>query len=107
MSVHVRPHPRGGWDVDIRYISPTGEKRRKRVKTPSPKKHGVSDKDGNGWSRTTAREWGERHQRELSLGRVEPSKKEEVPTLNEFAPRFIDGHARANRQKPSGIAAKE
>jgi hypothetical protein len=30
-----------------------------------------------------------------------------VPTLKEFAPRFIDGHARANRQKPSGIAAKE
>jgi integrase len=31
----------------------------------------------------------------------------EVPTLKEFAPRFMDGHARANRQKPSGIAAKE
>src|SRR5262245_64629386 len=31
----------------------------------------------------------------------------EVPTLREFAPRFVDGHARANRQKPSGIAAKE
>ena len=31
----------------------------------------------------------------------------EVPTLREFAPRFLDGHARANRQKPSGIAAKE
>jgi integrase len=31
----------------------------------------------------------------------------EVPTLREFASRFVDGHARANRQKPSGIAAKE
>jgi integrase len=31
----------------------------------------------------------------------------EVPTLTEFAPRFMDGYARANRQKPSGIAAKE
>ena len=30
----------------------------------------------------------------------------EVPTLEEFAPRFLDGYARANRQ-PSGIAAKE
>ncbi len=29
------------------------------------------------------------------------------PTLKQFAPRFLDGHARANRQKPSGIAAKE
>ncbi len=27
--------------------------------------------------------------------------------MTEFAPRFLDGHARANRQKPSGIAAKE
>ncbi len=30
-----------------------------------------------------------------------------MPTLVAFAPRFLDGHARANRQKPSGIAAKE
>jgi integrase len=30
-----------------------------------------------------------------------------VPTLEQFAPKFLDGHARANRQKPSGIAAKE
>jgi integrase len=30
-----------------------------------------------------------------------------VPTLVQFAPRFLEGHARANRQKPSGIAAKE
>ena len=27
--------------------------------------------------------------------------------MTQFAPRFLDGHARANRQKPSGIAAKE
>ena len=30
----------------------------------------------------------------------------EVPTLDAFAPRFIEGYARANQQKPSGIAAK-
>ena len=30
-----------------------------------------------------------------------------APTLRAFAPRFMDGHARANRQKPSGIAAME
>jgi integrase len=36
-----------------------------------------------------------------------PQVKKEVPTLKQFAARFIDGHARANRQKPSGIAAKE
>ena len=31
----------------------------------------------------------------------------EVPTLRAFASRFLDGYARQNRQKPSGIAAKE
>jgi integrase len=31
----------------------------------------------------------------------------EVPTLRGFVTRFLDGHARANRQKPSSIAAKE
>ena len=30
--------------------------------------------------------------------------KKEVPTLTEFAPRCVDGHTRANRQKPGGIA---
>jgi hypothetical protein len=34
-------------------------------------------------------------------------QKEEVPTLQEFWPRLLKGHARANRQKPSGIASKE
>jgi len=33
--------------------------------------------------------------------------KKEVPTLEQFSSRFLDGHARANRQKPSGIAAKD
>jgi integrase len=35
-----------------------------------------------------------------------PQRRKEVPTLEEFAPRFLDGYARANRQKPSGVAAK-
>jgi integrase len=30
-----------------------------------------------------------------------------VPTLREFGPRWIEGHARASRQKRSGIASKE
>jgi integrase len=34
-------------------------------------------------------------------------KKREVPTLADFASRFLEGHAEANRQKPSGIAGKE
>jgi integrase len=43
-------------------------------------------------------------ERLLSPPKDHPCK--EVPTLQEFAPRFVDGHARANRQKPSGIASK-
>ncbi len=30
-----------------------------------------------------------------------------ICTLREFAPRFLDGYASANREKPSGIATKE
>ncbi|MGE0363275.1 MAG: hypothetical protein AB7R67_21365, partial [Vicinamibacterales bacterium] len=30
-----------------------------------------------------------------------------MPTFQEFVPRFLDRHARANRQKPGGIAQKE
>jgi integrase len=41
----------------------------------------------------------------LQHGPAQPPK--EVPTLAEFKERFLDGHARANRHKPSGIAAKE
>ena len=36
-----------------------------------------------------------------------PPEQKEVATLETFAPRFVDGHARANRHKPSGIAATE
>ena len=36
-----------------------------------------------------------------------PYNAKEVPTLAEFWPRFIDGHCRANRHKPSGIEGKE
>lgn len=30
-----------------------------------------------------------------------------MPTLAPFAPRYLDGYARANREKPSSIAAKD
>jgi integrase len=57
-------------------------------------------------SKSAAQRWGEeRHRHLLQHGPEQPIK--EVPTLVDFAPRFLDGHARANRQKPSGIAAKE
>jgi integrase len=57
-------------------------------------------------SKSAAQRWGQERERHL-LQHGPPEPKKEVPTLEEFAPRFMDSHARANRQKPSGIAAKE
>jgi integrase len=57
-------------------------------------------------SKSAAQRWGQDRERHVLVNGL-PQPKKEVPTLKEFAPRFIEGHARANRQKPSGIAAKE
>jgi len=57
-------------------------------------------------SRSAAQRWGEDRERHL-LQHGLPQPKREVPTFEQFAPRFVDGHARANRQKPSGVAATE
>ncbi len=93
MSVKVRPYRRGGWEVDIRWRDPSGQRQRER------RQMSVT-------SKTAAQRWGEARERELLVnGPAQPKK--EVPTLEEFAPRFIDGYAHANRQKPSGIASKE
>jgi integrase len=93
MSVRVVPYERGGWEVDIRLRLPNGGRYRERRL--------FSD-----LSKSAANRWGRDRERHLlQHGLPQPAK--EVPTLEEFAPRFIDGHAKANRQKPSGIAAKE
>ena len=56
--------------------------------------------------RSAAQRWGHHRERHL-LQHGQPQPKKEVSSLEEFAPRFLDGHARANRQKPSGIVAEE
>ena len=95
MSVRVTPYPRGGWEVDVRVVLPDGSRRRDRKKAPVT-------------SRSAACRWGQARERELLKPSVAPSPRpKEVPTLADFAERFLDGYARANRQKPSGIAAKE
>src|SRR5262249_12966329 len=95
MSVTVRPYRRGGWEVDIRFRRPDGRMHRERRKAPVKSKAG-------------AQRWGEDRERHLLLsGSDQPEElKKEVPTLEEFAPRFLEEHAIANRQKPSGIASK-
>ena len=96
MSVKIRPYRRGGWEVDVRVVLPDGTPHRERKRAP------VS-------SKTAATRWGQARERQLLIQRPpEPTApRKEVPTLREFAGRFLDGHARANRQKPSTVVTKE
>jgi hypothetical protein len=93
MSVKIRPYRRGGWEVDILLRLPSGDRYRERCKAP------VASKSG-------ALRWGQDRERHLLQNGPDQPKKE-VPTLEGFAARFLNEHARANRQKPSGIAAKD
>lgn len=94
MSVAVRPYRRGGWEVDILWRAPNGRRRRERKR--------VSMR-----SKSTAERWGVLRERELVLQQPAVRAPKDVPTLAVFWPRFIDGHVRANRHKPSGLAGKE
>src|SRR2546425_3037502 len=98
MSVLIRPYRRGGWEVDIRLVLPDNSEHRERRKAPVT-------------TRTAAQRWGEAREREwyaeLTHPQITAAAPKEVPTLETFAPRFVDGYARANRHKPSGIAGKE
>jgi integrase len=78
--------------VDITVRLPSGELFRERRVAP------VS-------GRANARRWGEERARHLALHG--PLIKKEVPTLEEFKPRFMKNHCQANRHKPSGIEGKE
>ncbi len=102
MSVRVREYrswdkgleqKRKSWEVDIQILLPDGSAWRERKKAPVT-------------SPSAALRWGQARERTMLLNGP-PTTKKEVPTLEAFAPRFIDGYARANRHKPSGIAAKE
>lgn len=98
MSITIRPYRTGGWEADIRVVAPDGTRQlRERKRAP------VS-------CRSAAQRWAEGRERTLFAQLMDPNRplgRKEVPTLRAFAPRFMDGHARANRQKPSGIASKE
>lgn len=98
MSVTVRPYVNGGWEVDIRVQLPDGRMVRERKKSSAS-------------SKLAAQKWAEARERVLLVhGKPTPLQKEaiqQIPTLNDFAVRFLDGYAKANRLKPSGIASKE
>jgi len=83
--------------VDIRVVLPDDTEHRERRKAPMSSKSAVQ-------------RWGEERERHWYHQLTHPELdtiKQEVPTLQAFTPRFLDGHARANRQKPSGVAAKD
>ena len=97
MSVTVRPYVNGGWEVDIRVQLPDGSVIRERKKAAAS-------------SKQAAQKWAESRERVLLVhGKPKPAKEDvqKIPTLKEFALRFLDGYAKANRLKPSGIASKE
>ena len=93
MSVKVRPYRNGGWEVDIQFRLPDGSRYRQRCRAP------VETKSG-------ALRWGQDRERHL-LQHGPEQKKKEAPTLKEFAPKFLENYAKADRHKPSGIASKE
>jgi integrase len=92
MSVRVVQWASGGWEVDVRLRLPNGQIHRERRVISHA-------------SKSAAKRWGQ--DRERHLLQHGPQIKKEVPTLKQFAPRFMEGHARANRLKPSGIHSKE
>jgi len=96
MSIVVRPFRRGGWEVDIRLALPDDSEHRERRRAPFA-------------SKTACQRWAQDRARELYQQLTHPDEqpKKEAPTIRQFASRFLDEHARAERQKASGIAAKE
>ena len=86
MSVTLRPYRGGGWEVDITIRLPDGSHYRER-------------KRASRFSKSAKHRWAGDRERYL-LQHGPPKGKKEVPTLETFAPRFVDGHARANRHKP-------
>jgi hypothetical protein len=98
MTMKIREWTRGkrvGFEVDIRFTYPDGAPFRRRIKAPVE-------------SRSAAKRWGEAKERELLmrpspvlLEQQEEERKEVVPTLREFGPRYVDGYARANKQRPA------
>jgi hypothetical protein len=105
MTVKVKPYPKdpNRWWVELRFRW-AEDKSLYRERTVAP----VTSKSG-------AQRWGEDRERSLLRAgreahedaRNPPPPAKEVPTLKDFGPRFIEGHARAARQKSSGIATKE
>jgi integrase len=98
MTFKIRPYTKRGkrgFEVDIVLRMPNGVVIRERVKSP------VSSMSGS-------KSWAQGREAELLLhGKKKKGDDKMVPTLEEFAPRFMESFVRANRQKPSTIESKQ
>ncbi len=84
-----------GWEVDLALRLPDGTPIRERVKAP------VSGK-------SAALRWAQDLEAVILTQRgMRPKEEKQAPTLSEFKPRFIEGHVKANRLKPSSAEAYE
>ena len=100
MSFTIRPFRTGGWEIDIVLTLPNGEKIRERRKAPVATK-------------ADAKRWGQERERHLlQHGRpqrhekAQPQEEKRTPTFEEFVPRYLADHVRANREKPSTQKSK-
>jgi hypothetical protein len=103
MTIKVREWKKGkkmGFEVDIRFTYPDGAPFRRRIKAPVE-------------SKSAAKRCGEARERELLMQpspvflEKQEERQKEVPTVEDFADRFIEGYARAERHKASGIDSKK
>lgn len=101
-----RGAPTGKWEVDVRVELPNGEVFRQRVLyRDSP-------------SKVEARAWAEEREHHVkalarqgldleAIRRALQGTKEEGPTLESFWPDFVEGYAKANREKYSTLRSRE
>jgi len=99
MTVKIRQYKKTDMhEVDITFRWPDGSSFRERRRSP------VTGK-------VASMRWGQAREADLlrkgKAALEPPAKKKEVPTLAEFQERFIDGYAKANRQKASTIHSKK
>jgi integrase len=98
MAAKIRPARGGkGWEYDILFRWPEGERFRERANAPVA-------------SKSAALRWAQaREAALLAAGRDAHERKNlvdvRVPTLGDFWPRFVEDHYRASRKKPSTIDA--
>jgi integrase len=94
IKVRKRTQGNGGWEYDISLTLPDGTQIRERKKSPVD-------------SRSGTQRYAEERMSHLRGGTARTGPKVVVPTLAEFAPRYIDGYARANRQAESSVVSKQ